>query len=117
MKERPKFDEVISSPAYDEAATAVSKTYIFLFFVFCGIVAYLDEPTLGWWWAAIIIGGLFASSILFAAPMTGLKLLLGTKVGISPLYTGGLILYLALDLVGYALLWFVTRYVINALSA
>lgn len=117
MNERPDFKDAVSSPSYEKLATEAAKTYIFLFFIFCGIVAYLDEPTLGLWWAAILVGGLFASSILVAAPMTGIKLLLATKVGINPLKSGGRMFYSALDFVGYAALWFATRYTINALSA
>jgi hypothetical protein len=110
------FDEVTAHPSYDKAATQVSKTYITLFFAFCAVVAFIDSPTLGWWWAAVLIGGLFASSILIAAPVTALKIALGTKVGVSPLSLFGRIFYLAYDLAGYVLLWFVTRYAINALS-
>lgn len=113
---KPSFDEVTAHPSYDKAATQVSKTYITLFFVFCAIIAFLDKPTLGWWWAAILIGGLFASSILIAAPLTAVKIALGTKVGISPLSAFGRIFYLAYDLAGYVFLWFVTRYAISALS-
>jgi hypothetical protein len=117
MDDPPTLNEVVSSSQYETAATAISKTYIGLFFVFCAIIAYLDSPVLGWWWAVIIIAGLFASSILFALPMTGLKLILATKVGISPLTIGGRIFYNFFDFSGYILLWLVTRYTINVLSA
>lgn len=117
MSERPTLNELVSTPSYDKAATQVAKTYVFLFFIFCGVIAYLDKPTLGWWWAVVLGVGLFASSILVALPMTYLKLLLATTGGLSPLSRGARVFYIALDFAGYGILWFVTRYAIHALSA
>ena len=108
----PSLEEITSSPAFDRSADAISKSYIFLFFVFCGVIAYLDEPNLGWWWAAILVGGLFASSLLFAAPVTMLKLFLGTKGLVIPFSAGGKLILFIIDLVGYVGMWFATRYVI-----
>ena len=113
----PSFREATSTQSYDRLASNISKSYIFLFYIFCAVIYFIDKPAIGWWWAAVLIGGMFVASILFAAPMTWLKIYLGTKGVISPFSAGGKILLLVMDFVGYACLWFVTRYVINALSA
>ena len=112
----PTLVEVASSPAYDRAASQVAKSYIFLFFIFCGVIAYLDEPNLGWWWLAIIAVGTFASSILFAFPATFFKLFLGTRNLITPFSSGGIFVLLTIDLVGYVAMWFPTRYAIGLVA-
>jgi hypothetical protein len=116
MSDNPSFTEAVSHPSYDAAATGVSKTYIFLFFAFCAVVAYLDSPPLGLWWVAVLTVGMFAASILFALPVTALKLFLATKVGISPLSAGGKALYMLIGLGSYVLMWYCTRYALNALA-
>lgn len=113
----PTIEDVVSHPSYDQAASRVAKSYIFMYFIFCGVVAYLDAPSLGLWWLAVIGVGLFASSIVFALPVTYIKLTLGTKAGISPLTVKGKFLYLAIDLIGYVALWYATRITINFLSS
>tara|TARA_R110000868_G_scaffold305008_2_gene566133 strand:- start:274 stop:651 length:378 start_codon:yes stop_codon:yes gene_type:complete len=113
----PSITEMVETPGYDQAASGVSKTYIVLFFIFCGVIGYLDQPDLGWWWAAVLIGGMFATSILIAAPITLIKLSLGSKGLVSPFSTIGKIALRLVDLIGYLCLWFATRYVINLLSS
>jgi hypothetical protein len=110
-----KIWDAASQPSFDAAATAVSKSYIFLFFIYCGVIGYLDSPNIGLWWIAVLAIGMFAASLVFAMPATWVKLALVTKLGIGP--TGaGWFLYRAIDTAGYVALWFVTRYAINALS-
>ena len=43
----PSITEMVETPGYDQAASGVSKTYIVLFFIFCGVIGYLDQPDLG----------------------------------------------------------------------
>ena len=53
-------DEAVSPPTYAQAA----KSYIINFVLFAGFIAYLDEPTLGWRWVGILVGGMFAAALL-----------------------------------------------------
>lgn len=112
----PSISEVEETPAYDRAATGVSKDYIVLFFIFCGVIGYLDQPNLGWLWAVVLIGGMFAASIVIAMPVTLFKLMLGSKGLISPFSKTGKLVLRLIDLIGYAVLWIATRAGIGALA-
>jgi len=105
--------KALSYPGFNVAATATSKSYIFTFFIFCGVVAYLDSPPLGLWLIAILVAGMFATSVLIACPVTWIKLSLVTNAGIAPVNFGGKVLHRVIDLAGYVALWFASRYALN----
>lgn len=87
-----------------------------MFAAFCGIIAWLDSPSLGWWWIAVLVAGFFIVPALFVAPMTAISLLLGARAGVNPYTPGGRMVYLAVDLCGYLALWLTTRWSLNALD-
>ena len=107
MDKKPSIKAISATPKYQDAASQISKAYVFLFFIFCGIIGYIDQPVLGLYWILILIIGMFGASLLVAAPITYIKLLLGTKTNCPT------IVIRQLDLVGYIILWFLTRYSIN----
>ncbi len=69
-------DEAVSPPTYAQAA----KSYIINFVLFAGFIAYLDEPTLGWRWVGILVGGMFAAVLIFAAPVTCIEAFCRNKI-------------------------------------
>ena len=105
-------EEAISPPTYARAA----KSYIFNFVLFAGFIAYLDEPTLGWQWVPILVGGMFVAVLIFALPVTALKRFAGTRFESRRLKGGGTILDLVIDMAGYVVMWFVARYAIGVLG-
>lgn len=113
----PTLKSIVGSPAYDRAASNVSKSYIFLFLLFCGIIAYLDQPNLGWLWIPLVVIGIFVASIFFAMPATFLKMILATKGWVEPFSTGGRYILLLVDIVAYSAMWTVSRATIGIIAS
>lgn len=110
--EKPTFD-----PAEEKSAAAVARIYFYLFFVFCGLIAYLEKPPLGWWFVAVLVVGTFAVPTLIAAPLIYLKKFLGTKGLLRPLNGQGKVHVRIIDLAGAVVLWYATWGTISLLSS
>lgn len=116
MSDRPDIEEPVNDPADGKAAAAVARIYFYLFFVFCGVIAYLEKPALGLWLVAVLVVGPFGVPLLIAAPLMYLKKVLAAKGLLRPLNKEGTIHYRLIDLAGAVVLWYATWGTISFLS-
>ena len=69
MSQQPDIEESMTGPAHDTAAAAVARSYFYLFFIYSGVIAYLEKPMLTWWFLGVLVIGAFAVPLLVAAPV------------------------------------------------
>lgn len=116
MNDHPDADSSDTDPAYEKAAAAVARAYFYLFFVFCGVIAYLDASVLTGSFVGVLVVGAFAVPLLIAAPLLYLKKILAAKGCLRPLNEKGKIDYRVIDAAGGIILWFATWGAINVVS-
>jgi hypothetical protein len=68
-----------ATPEYQKLAGDRSKAYIFSYFLTCAYIGLFSDWGFGLWWLAVIPIGMFAVSLLFAAPFTVLETYLRLK--------------------------------------
>lgn len=100
----------------DSEAAPIARSYFYLFFVFCGVIAYLQKPVLGLSFVVVLVVGAFAVPLLIAVPLIYLKKVLGAKGLLRPLNEHGKIHHRIIDLTGAVVLWCVTLGTISVLG-
>ena len=116
MSQQPDIEESISNPnpGHDTASAAVARSYFYLFFIYCGVIAYLEKPMLTWWFLGVLIVGAFAVPLLIVAPLMYLKKILAAKGTLRPQNAEAKYHHRLIDLAGAVVLWFVTWGAISA---
>jgi hypothetical protein len=64
---------------YQEGATSISKSFIFMFLLFCAYFAWYKDISIGFLWIPYLIGGIFLSSLIFAFPYTSITFYICNK--------------------------------------
>jgi len=105
-----------TGPADDKQEAAVARSYFYLFFIFCAVIAFLEKPALGLWFVVVLVTGAFAVPLLIAVPLMHLKKVLRTKGLLRPQNRQGPIHYRLIDVTGGVILWYATWGAISVLS-
>lgn len=69
----------LTSKEYQEGATSISKSFIFMFLLFCAYFAWFEDVSIGFLWIPYLIGGIFLSSLIFAFPYTSITFYICNK--------------------------------------
>jgi hypothetical protein len=112
----PAADSPVTDPSHEMATAAVARAYFYLFFIFSGVIAYLNDSVLTGSFVGVLVVGAFAVPLLLAAPLIYLKKALAAKGRLSPLNPQGKIYYRLIDAAGGIILWFATWGAINVVS-
>lgn len=100
----------------DQREAAVARSYFYLFFIFCAVIAFLEKRDLGLGFVVVLVTGTFAVPLLIAVPLIYLKKVLGTKGLLRPQNGQGKVHYRLIDLTGVVVLWYATWGAISVLS-